>query len=173
MIAGHYQGKFLEMLSFMIQPKHVLEIGCFTGYSALCWAKGLIPGGKVITIESNYELENMINKYVIKSGIQDQIELHIGNALEIIPTLDYEYDIVYIDAGKIDYGYFFDLVIAKVRKNGFIVADNVLWDGKVVMTDMDIETKALDDFNKKIKEDDRVENIILPIRDGINLIRKL
>ena len=173
MLAGHYQGKFLEFISYMIRPRYVLEIGTFTGYSALCWAKGLQPGGKVITLESNYELEYLIKEYIAKAGMEDRIELIIGDALETIKKLDITFDLVFIDAGKIDYPNYFDLVLPMVRKDGFIIADNVLWDGKVLLKDKDEETSALHRYSEKVHNDPRVENIMLPIRDGILLTRKI
>lgn len=173
MMTGRYQGKILELISYMVQANRILEIGTFTGYSAICLAQGLHPSGTLTTIESNYELESIIKKYIGKANLDNKIELIIGNAIEIIPKLDFEYDLVYIDAGKQEYPIYFDLVMPKVRKNGFIIVDNVLWYGKVVQAEMDAETKIIDDFNKKISADPRVECTILPIRDGISLIRKI
>jgi predicted O-methyltransferase YrrM len=173
MMTGGYQGKLLEMISYMLQARYILEIGTFTSYGTLCMARGLHKEGKILSIESNYELETIIRKYIEKAQLKDKVELFIGNAKEIIPKLDYEFDLVYIDAGKQDYPYYFDLVVNKIRQNGFIIVDNVLWYGKVVMDRLDSETKIIDDFNKKVAADPRVENIILPIRDGITIIRKI
>ena len=173
MLSGSYQGKLLEMISYMVRPQHILEIGTFTGYGALCLAKGLDVNGKITTIESNFELEHLIKKYITKSGEEERIELIIGDAKQIIPTLDMQYDIVYIDAGKQDYSLYFDLVFDKVKSNGIIIADNVLWSGKVVMVNMDKDTSMINEFNQKVSNDTRVEQIMLPIRDGITLIRKI
>ena len=173
MLAGSYQGKFLEIISFMIRPQRILEIGTFTGYSSICLAKGLQKGGKVITIETNYELEHFIRKYVNKAELDEVVELHIGDAKSIIPTLNESFDLVFIDAGKEDYPLYFEIVLEKLRPGGFIIADNVLWSGKVLLEDKDAETSALDTFNKLVISDPRVENIVLPIRDGISLIRKI
>lgn len=175
MLSGHIQGRILSMFSHMIQPKNILEIGTYTGYSAICFAEGMKPDGKLITIDINNELETMANSYFEKSGFGDQIEMKIGNAMDIIPNLDLEFDLVFIDADKDNYSNYFDLVIDKVSKGGFIIADNVLWSGKVTTDEVntDKDTKALDEYNKKIHEDPRVENVLMPVRDGLMVARKL
>lgn len=173
MISGNFQGKLMQLLSAMIQPKYVLEIGTFTGFSAICWAAGLQQGGMIHTIEVNEELESMILHYFEKAKVQDKIKLHIGNALEIIPTLKEQFDIVFIDARKTDYKDYYNLVFDKVRVGGFIFADNVVWDGKVLNNNKDLKTQAIVDFNKMILEDHRVECLMLPFNDGITIARKL
>jgi caffeoyl-CoA O-methyltransferase len=173
MLSGHLQGRVLSMISHMIKPGRVLEIGTYTGYSAICLAEGLRPGGKIITLDINEELEDQVRKNFTDAGIQEQVDYRIGNALDIIPALTDTFDLVFIDADKENYGRYFDLVIDKVRPDGFILADNVLWSGKVVAEKPDKDTRAIIDFNRKIQEDPRVENVLLPIRDGVMLIRKL
>ena len=173
MISGNFQGKLMQLLSVMIQPKYVLEIGTFTGFSAICWAAGLQQGGRIHTIEVNEELESMILNYFEKANVQEKIKLHIGNALEIIPTLKETFDIVFIDAKKTDYKDYYKLVFEKVRPGGFIFADNVVWDGKVLNNNKDPKTQAIVDFNKMIMDDPRVENLMLPFSDGITIARKL
>lgn len=172
MLAGHLQGQLLRMLSLMIRPRQVLEIGTFTGYSAICLAEGLAEGGVLHTIEANPELEHIIRKYVAAAGMEERIRLHMGDALEIVPTLEGPFDLVWIDAGKQDYLYYYDLVFDKVAPGGYILADNVLWSGKVASEDRDPDTLALDRFNKKVHADPRVENVILPVRDGILVARR-
>jgi caffeoyl-CoA O-methyltransferase len=172
MLSGHLQGRFLSLLSHLMQPKKVLEIGTFTGYSALCLAEGLAPDGILYALEANDELAYLIEKYIEKSDFKDKIHLKIGDALQIIPTIEGPYDIVFIDAGKRDYPLYFDMVIEKVRSGGLIIADNVLWSGKVISEKKDLDTQILDDFNKKIKNDTRVECILLPLRDGLMMARK-
>jgi len=172
MISGHYQGHLLKMFSKMIRPKYILEIGTFTGYAAQCLADGLVENGQLHTIEANEELRYIIENGFKKANLSEKITLHIGDAKKIIPTLDMVFDIVFIDAGKIDYSLYFDLIIDKVRSGGLIMADNVLWSGKVVMANQDKDTKALHEFNLKIQNDARVENTILPIRDGIMMMLK-
>ncbi len=171
MLSGHLQGRVLSMISQMIKPKSVLEIGTYTGYSALCFAEGLAEGGKIITIDINEELEEKVRAYFGPYG--EKIDYRIGNALDIIPTLDEAFDLVFIDADKTNYANYFDLVIDKVRPGGFILADNVFWSGKVLDARPDADTRAIISFNQKIHDDKRVENVLLPIRDGIMMIRKL
>lgn len=175
MLSGHLQGQVLRMLSQMIKPKNILEIGTYTGYSALCMADGLQEGGKLITIDVNAELQDIIRKYVGEAGRSDTIDLRIGNAVDIIPTLNEQFDIVFIDADKENYPNYFDLVIDKVNIGGYIIADNVLWSGKVLEDDsvLDKDTIALKDYAKKVKADPRVENVLMPIRDGLLIARKL
>ena len=175
MLSGHLQGRVLSMFSNMIRPLNILEIGTYTGYSAICLAEGMQENGKLITIDINNELETMATNYFQKSGFGNQIEMKIGNAVEIIPNLDMKFDFVFIDADKTNYSNYFDLVIDKVNKGGFIIADNVLWSGKVITEEAktDADTKALVEYSKKIHSDSRVENVLLPIRDGLMVARKL
>lgn len=174
MLSGHLQGKILEMISKMINPSYILEIGTYTGYSAICLAQGLTENGQIHTIEINDELESFIRPYLEKSGLNGKIHLHIGNALEIIETLNNEIDLVFIDGDKRQYLDYYNIIINKVRKGGFILADNVLWSGKVVepLNQNDDYTKGILAFNQFVHNDNRVENVILPIRDGIMLLRK-
>lgn len=172
MLSGHIQGNFLKMMSYMLQPKTILEIGTFTGYSAICLAKGLKENGKLITIDINAELESMCRKYFELASLSDIIDYRIGNALEIIPTIEEELDLVFIDADKINYSHYYDMVIDKVRQGGFIIADNVLWSGKVCAEKKDKDTAALHAYNQKIQDDERVENYLVPIRDGLMVARK-
>lgn len=175
MLSGHLQGSFLKMISKMIRPKNILEIGTFTGYSALALASGLQENGKLTSLEFNEEHEAIARKYFKKAGLSNKIELIIGNALEIIPTLDHSWDLVFIDADKNNYSRYYDMVIDSIPSGGWIIADNVLWSGKVLIDDknLDEDTLAIKAFNKKINEDDRVENMIIPFRDGLLLIRKI
>lgn len=174
MLSGHLQGKLLELISFMIKPDRILEIGTYTGYSAIALTQGLSENGILHTIEINEELEFIARKFFNKSGLEDKIKLHIGNALKIIPTLNETFDIVFIDADKENYINYYNLIFDKVRKGGFIIADNVLWSGKVLTEaqENDIDTINLQKFNKLITEDKRVENILLPLRDGLMIIMK-
>jgi caffeoyl-CoA O-methyltransferase len=174
MISGHLQGQVLSMLSKMIQPKTILEIGTFTGYSAICLAKGLQKNGKLITIEIDDELETLSSKYFDKAGLSNCIEQRIGKALEIIPTLNQSFDLVFIDADKREYIKCFELVFDKVPSGGYIIADNTLWSGKVLQTPdkNDAQTKGVIDFNTFIKNNKKVEKVIFPLRDGMTVIRK-
>jgi caffeoyl-CoA O-methyltransferase len=175
MLSGHLQGRLLSLFSHMMQPRYVLEIGTYTGYSALCLAEGLQDGGKVYTIDINEELEERVRQYFEKAGATRQIEYRIGNALDIIPTLDVTFDLVFIDADKINYQRYYDMVLDKVRPGGIIIADNVLWSGKVVADTIkkgDAETHAILAFNAAVQQDERVENILLPVRDGLMIARK-
>ncbi len=173
MMSGHLQGQLLSMLSKLIQPTVAVEIGTFTGYAALCLASGLAKNGKLYTMEVNEELEYLIRKYIDKAQMQDKIELTIGDAAQIIPNLPSPFDLVFLDAGKRFYADHFDLVIDKVRSGGMILVDNVLWSGKVTLAKHDKDTQIIHAFNEKVLRDERVENVLLPIRDGINIIRKL
>lgn len=174
MLSGHIQGLLLEMLCRMIQPSRILEIGTFTGYSAICMAKGLKEGGKLHTIELNDELEWIATKYIEKAGLREQIVQHIGDACEIIPVLDERFDFVFLDGDKRDYCQYYDLVFDKVRPGGYLLVDNILWDGKVVeeVDRRDGQTIGILEFNKKVKDDPRVSQVVLPLRDGLMLIRK-
>jgi predicted O-methyltransferase YrrM len=173
MVSGALQGEFLIFLSKIIQPKLVIDIGTFTGYSAICLAQGLSENGLVHTIDIDDEKESIVHKFIQKANLQNSIKYHIGKALDIIPTIDGKIDMVFIDADKETYPAYFDLVIDKVRKGGIILADNVLWKGKILNEKMDKKTQIIDDFNKKIQADSRVENILLPLRDGLMMMRKL
>jgi len=174
MLAGHLQGRVLAMLSHMIKPKVVVEIGTYTGYSALCWAEGLPTNGIVHTIEINDELETKVRSFIERSGLTDRIQLHIGKALDVIPGIREDLNLVYIDADKENYSAYYDLVINRVVTGGYIIADNVLWSGKVIEDPekMDYETRCLFDYSNKVKADDRVENVLFPIRDGLMIARK-
>lgn len=175
MLSGHVQGQVLRMLSLMIKPKYILEIGTFTGYSGICLSEGLQEGGKLFTIDINAELEDMVRSYFAKAGVENKIDYRIGNALDIIPTLDVELDLVFIDADKVNYSNYYDLVFDKVRKGGYIIADNVLWSGKVTMPQdkMDKDTKAIVEYSAKVHADSRVENVLFPVRDGLLVARKI
>lgn len=173
MLSGKVQGKFLEFISRMINPEYILEIGTYTGYSAICLARGLKSAGKLITIDINEELTSMVKKYIALEKLEDKIEVLTGNAIQIIPTLTQQFDLVFIDADKNNYTNYFDLVIEKVRPGGWILADNVLWSGKIISQNMDKDTLAIDSYNKKIQQDPRVENVIISIRDGISIARKI
>ena len=175
MLSGHLQGRVLSMLSHMIQPTNILEIGTYTGYSAICLAEGLKEDGKVVTIDRNAELEDFALSYFEKANVSNKIDFRIGNAIDIIPTLKETFDLVFIDADKTNYSNYFDLVIDKLPKGAYIIADNVLWSGKVVqkVEELDMETKAIVEYNEKIHNDPRVDNILFPIRDGLMIARKL
>jgi caffeoyl-CoA O-methyltransferase len=173
MLSGHLQGRLLAMISAMIRPRRILEIGTYTGYSALCLAEGLAPQGKLITLDINEELEDRVRRYIAEAGLQEAIDYRIGDAGALIPTLDEVFDLVFIDADKERYGKYYDLVIDKVRPGGFMLADNVLRDGKVLDEKTDKDTRAIQEFNRKIHADPRVENVLLPVRDGIMLLRKV
>ena len=172
MLSGQVQGRYLSFISKMIRPKAILEIGTYTGYSAICLAEGLQPNGKLITIDINEELESRVRNYFKESDYDSQIDFRIGDARKIIPALTETFDLVFIDADKENYSTYFDLVIDKLPSGGVILADNVLWSGKVVHPNPDKDTKAILDFNQKIQTDSRVENLLLPLRDGVMMIRK-
>ena len=173
MLSGAFQGRVLSMISKIIQPKNILEVGTYTGYSALCFAEGLQHRGKIFTIDKNEELETLQNKFFDKSGYRDQIIQFVGNALEIIPTIDETFDLVFIDADKANYINYFHFIIDKMNPGGMILSDNVLWSGKVVekLDRKDTDTKALLAYNKLKNEDPRIETVLLPIRDGLTLSR--
>ncbi len=175
MLSGHLQGSFLSLISKLHRPACILEIGTYTGYSAICLAKGLPDAGRLITLDINEETADMARRYFKEAGLDNKIELKTGDAREIIPSLHETFDLVFIDADKRNYSAYFDLVIDKVRHGGLIVADNVLWSGKVILpeNEMDADTKALHEFNNKVLADKRVENMLLPLRDGLMLIRKI
>lgn len=172
MLSGFVQGRILSMFSHMIKPKVVLEIGTYLGYSALCFAEGLTDGGKVITLDIQEETNKVARSYVEKTEYRRSIEFILGTGTDIIPNLSETFDLVFIDADKPNYSNYYDLVFEKVRPGGFIIADNVLWSGKVLEETKDVDTLALHNFNQKVLADDRVENVLLPIRDGLMVVRK-
>lgn len=173
MISGHFQGRFLSLLSKMVQPSTILEIGTYTGYATLCLAEGLHPEGVLHTIDIKEELTDLQREFFDRSGYGSQIVQHLGKAADIIPSLNTTFDLVFIDADKQNYAHYFDLVIEKMNRGGLILSDNVLWSGKVVeeVKHNDKHTQALMAYNQKIKDDPRVETVLLPIRDGITLSR--
>ena len=173
MLSGHLQGKVLAMISCVVRPKCILEVGTYTGYSAICLAEGLQSGGKLITLDVNEELEDMVRRNFEQAALTSRVDFRIGNALEIIPRLNAKFDLVFIDADKENYSRYFDLVIDNVNLNGIILADNVLWSGKVLDEKPDKDTKAIIAFNRKVTEDERIQNVLLPIRDGIMMMRKV
>ncbi len=174
MLSGHYQGRVLSMISKLVNPKSILEIGTYTGYSALCLAEGLQVEGKLHTIDTNEELHDFARKYFDKSEYGNQIIQHTGNALSIIPKLNQTFDLIFIDADKEDYVKYFHLIIDKLNRGGIILSDNVLWSGKVIepLNPKDEATKGVLEFNTLLKNDDRVETVMLPIRDGLTISRK-
>ncbi|MEO6833945.1 MAG: O-methyltransferase [Chitinophagaceae bacterium] len=175
MLSGHLQGTVLSMLSRMLRPERILEIGTYTGYSAICLAQGLSETGKLHTIDINEELADRCHHYWKEAGLADKITMHIGPAAEIIPRLNEKFDLVFIDADKQGYAHYFDLVIDKLPSGAFIFADNVLYDGEVILLEAEKSknAKAICAFNEKVKNDSRVEQVLLPVRDGILIIRKL
>ncbi len=174
MLSGHLQGKILEMISKMINPDKILELGTYTGYSAICMAKGLKKNGTLHTIEINDELEDFILKYLKKAGLEEKVKLHFGDARNIVPKINEQFDLVFIDADKREYLDYYNIIFDFVKPGGFILADNVLWSGKVIELESpdDEYTKGIFKFNEFIKNDHRVEKVILPLRDGLTLIRK-
>ena len=172
MMSGKLQGQLLRFLSQMIRPQSILEIGTFTGYASICLAQGLSDKGILHTIEANPEYAYFGKKYFPKAGLTDQIIAHIGRAEKVIPKLPIQFDLAFIDAGKNDYASHYDLVFDKIRAGGYILADNVLWSGKVVQKEKDADTAVIRAFNEKVRQDDRVEKVMLPIRDGLFIIRK-
>lgn len=175
MLSGHFQGRLLSMLSHLIQPQCILEIGTYTGYSALCLAEGLSKNGKIITIDCNEDLIHFTRNIFEQSEFRNQIDFRCGDALEIIPELNETFDLVFIDADKSNYLNYYNLVLPKVRTGGLIIADNVLWSGKVldVENNTDLDTKVIHEFNQTVNQDNRVQNVLLPIRDGLMILRKL
>ncbi|PJJ54994.1 O-methyltransferase [Hymenobacter chitinivorans] len=176
MLSGHLQGRVLSMLSHMVRPRRVLELGTFTGYSALCLAEGLLPDGELHTVEQNPELEARIRRYVAEAGLTDRIHLHIGDAAAVLATLPQTWDLVFIDADKINNARYYELVLPQVRPGGFILIDNVLWSGKALpsypLKPADKDAHAVRAFNDFVQQDERVENVFLPLRDGLLLVRK-
>ena len=174
MLSGHLQGRVLSMLSHMIKPKYILEIGTYTGYSALSLAEGLAENGKLITIDVNEELEDQVNGYFQSSPFKDQIEFMIGNAQEIIPDLSYEWDMVFIDADKSSCSNYFEMTLPQLKTGGFLIIDNVLWSGKVAESDKkDKATESMRAFNKMVNDHPAVQSVLFPIRDGLMILRKL
>ncbi len=176
MISGHLQGLFLKMVSCMINPSRILEIGTYTGYSTICLSKGLREGGVIDTIEQNEELVSIINKYIEKLGLRDRVNLYIGDAKELIGSkLQNEYDLIYIDGDKREYKVYYDISIRYLKRGGFMLIDNVLWYGNVLGGDefLDIESRSIKEFNEMVRCDIRVEQIIIPLRDGLMLVRKI
>ncbi|GJM34250.1 MAG: O-methyltransferase [Saprospiraceae bacterium] len=173
MLSGPLQGRVLSLLSHLVQPKQVVEIGTFTAYATICMAEGLAPGGTIHTIEANQELEYLIRKYIRKAEMEDRIQLHIGQAQDIIPTLEGAFDMVFIDAGKQEYLQYYELIIDRMNPGGLILADNVLWSGKVLNPGEDQDAQVLHQFNQIVLQDSRVEQLILPLRDGLMIARKL
>lgn len=174
MLSGHLQGRFLSLISKLITPNRILEIGTYTGYSALCLAEGLAENGKLMTIDPNEETNFFAKKFFAESNCSDKLELLQGQALTIIPQLNDVFDLVFIDADKKNYQNYYDAVITKVRSGGLIIADNVLWSGKVVeeVGKMDADTKLIHSFNEFVSKDERVESLLLPVRDGLMILRK-
>ena len=172
MISGHYQGRVLSMLSKMINPQRILEIGTFTGYATLCLAEGLAEDGKLFTLDINIELEDMVRKNFADSPYNDKINYILGDAAETLNQLEEVFDLVFIDADKKNNGTYYDMVFDKIRPGGLIIVDNVLWSGKIVRNEQDKDTKNISTFNDKVAADDRVEKLILPVRDGLFIIRK-
>lgn len=173
MLSGHYQGRVLSLISKLMNPKNILEIGTYTGYSALCLAEGMQKDGVLHTIDKNEELYDFQKKYFDKSTYKNQIQQHVGQALDIIPTIEEKFDLVFIDADKGNYVNYFNVIIDKMNKGGVILSDNVLWSGKVVeeLHPKDTDTKVILEYNKLLKEDERVETVLLPIRDGLTISR--
>jgi predicted O-methyltransferase YrrM len=173
MLSGAFQGRLLSMISKLVNPKNILEIGTYTGYSALCLAEGLQEKGNLITIDKNEELETLQNKYFEKSGYRNQIQQFVGDATKIIPNIDKKFDLVFIDADKSNYINYFHLIIEKMNAGGIILSDNVLWSGKVVepLNPKDNDTKILLEYNKLLSTDNRIETVLLPIRDGLTVSR--
>lgn len=173
MISGPVQGKFIEMICQMVRPNRILEIGTFTGYSTICMAKALPAGKYIDTIEVNDELQETIEHYTAKAGVSSKVNLIIGNALTVIPGLHHTYDLIYIDGEKKEYPQYLNLCTEKLNAGGFLIADNVLWNGKVAdPTCTDEQTKAIRQFNKMVQENTTLENVLLPIRDGMMIVRK-
>lgn len=175
MLSGQIQGRILSTFSKMVRPEIILEIGTYTGYSALCLAEGLTASGKIITLDKNAELEDRVRGYFNESAFKDQIDFRVGDAMKLVPEIDEQIDLAFIDADKVNYTNYYDLIFNNLASGGFIIADNVLWSGKVVEDNskLDEDTLALKAFNKKIQEDERVENVLMPVRDGLMVIRKI
>lgn len=173
MLSGSLQGQWLAMMSELIQPRLVVEVGTFTGYSAICLAQGLAAGGAMHTIEYDEELGTLILEFLQKAELTDRVQLHLGDAKTIIPTLPDGIDLAFIDADKMAYAQYYDMLMPKMRVGGWLIIDNVLWHGKVLDTNPDAKTRAIDAFNKKVHRDNRVQTILLPIRDGLLIAKKI
>lgn len=175
MLSGHFQGRFLSMLSNMIKPKYILEIGTYTAYAAICLAEGLPENGKLITIDNNEELQDLVHDQIKKGNFEDKIIPMLGNAMDILPTLNYDFDMVFIDADKSNYINYYNMLIDKLKPGAYIIADNMLWSGKILMDSekMDLDTLTIHQYNEMLMSDNRVEQILLPIRDGLSVARKL
>jgi predicted O-methyltransferase YrrM len=172
MLCGPYLGLLLQFISRMVKPRRILEIGTFTGYSAICLAQGLREDGLLYTIEANDEFRPIIYRHIQKAGLEKKTALLFGDAAEVLPELDESFDLIFLDAGKLDYEKHYALALPKLRPGGFLLADNVLWAGKVVQNDKDATAQALQRFNDMVQADEQVENLMLPLRDGLMLIRK-
>jgi len=173
MASGPVQGRFLQLICQLMRPRRVLEIGAFTGFSTICMARGMAEDGLLTTIEANEEYEDGIRKYLSKAGVSDRVQLIIGDAKTVIPTLEGGFDLVFIDADKVSYPIYYDLVMEKLNPSGIMLADNVLWEGKVLNADTrERDTQAIRAFNDKVQSDPRVENVLLPFRDGLMMVRK-
>lgn len=172
MISGRLQGQLLQMISQLAQPRRILEVGTFTAYATICLARGLAPGGEMHTIEVNPELAYLIRKYLDKAGLSRQVHLHIGNALELIPQLPGQFDLIFLDAGKQHYSAYYELLIDRMPPGSLLLADNVLWSGKVLAEVQDTDTRSLQAFNDLVMQDERVDKVMLPLRDGLYLIRR-
>lgn len=172
MISSSFQGRLLSFLSKLINPKYILEVGTYTGYSSLCLCEGLKKNGEIHTIDKNEELSTIQRKYFNKSVFKNQIVQHLGNAINIIPKLNFDFDLIFIDADKENYIKYFDLVFPKLNSGGLLITDNVLWSGKVLKKDLDRETKIIKKYNSKLNKDKRIKNLLLPIRDGLTLSLK-
>ena len=172
MLSGPLQGQFLRLLSLMVRPKRILEIGTFTGYSCLAFLDGLQEGGTLITLEANEEIAHWAKRYIDQSPRKDEVQLIVGDAQAVIPSLEGPFDLIFVDAGKLEYPWYYEQCIPLLRSGGILIADNVLWSGKVLEETKDAETQALQAFNQKVLADERVENVIIPMRDGINVVRK-
>lgn len=173
MLSGPLQGRFLAMVSHLLRPKKILEIGTFTGYGAHCLAEGLVDDGQLHTIEGNLELAHIIQKHLSIAGLENNVQLHIGDAKEVIPTIEGTFDLVFMDGNKREYEHYFELVADRIQIGGLLIADNVLWSGKVVKGATDKDTQMIDAFNKKVLKDERFDNLILPLRDGLLIARKV
>ncbi len=173
MLSGRLQGQLMRWISLLLRPKRILEVGTFTGYGSLCLAEGLPPEGTLDTIEGNRELEYLIRKYIEQGQLEDRVCLHLGDALEIIPDLEGLFDLIYLDANKRDYRAYYDLCLPKLQNGGILLADNVLWGGKVIQPHPDIDTQLMQAFNDQVLADERVECLMLPIRDGLMMVRKI
>jgi caffeoyl-CoA O-methyltransferase len=173
MLSGYLQGQFLSFLSRLKGPQRILEVGTYTGYSAICLAQGLVEDGLLHTIDLNEELEEVATEFINKAKLRSSIQQHQGNALEIIPQLDEQWDLVFLDADKVNYSAYFDMIFPKLKVGGILIADNVLWNGEVAKGSKEKRAKALAVFNKKVTDDSRVKNILLPLRDGLMLVEKV